>query len=422
MKLKRVSPLDWSVLQVVQRLGAPHQHRLAEQVGRQRSTVNGAVQRLLAAGWLSRVGQTVSGRGRPAILLAVNRDAGCFAGVEIAARDLHCAVVAADGTLLDHTASRLGDDLSVAAVLDHADLHLRGLLSRVGFDVDRLMGIWAGVNGAVDAQGVVVTCASLGWHREPLRTMLLQRYHCDVLVEGASAATNAAAEALLGVGRQVSSFVYYHAGRGISARLMRQGQALVGQTQRAGEFGHVVVEPGGTRCPCGNRGCLEAEASGPAIVAAIRRLPRGSLPDALRQLVKPSSGTSAEEIVSAAFGRVSRPAGGPLGALRQRVTQYLSMGAAMAVAAYDPELLVLGGYLFEQNAALRNGVCRGLRRMVLDWEDRNLEVIQGQVLMRDRAVGGAAKVCQRFWSNPRGMLTTESVAARVGGTRIGDEP
>ncbi len=405
MTTSRVSPFDWSVLQVVHRLGTPPQQTLAEQVGRQRSTVNGAVQRLLAAGWLRRVGQAVRGRGRPAILLAVNEDAGCFAGVEIAARELHCAVVAADGTLLDHAASRLADDTSCEVVLEQADLHLRGLLSRRGLGVERLLGIWAGVNGVVDENGVVVTSAALGWHDEPVRSRLAKLYQCDVLVEGASAATSAAAEAVLGVGRHAGSFVYYHAGRGISARLIRQGQPLVGATQRAGELGHVVVAPGGTRCPCGNRGCLEAEASGPAIVAALRRLQRDGLPDDLRRLLRPNADAEPEEIIGAAFSRAKRGAGDPLRNTRQRVTQYLAMGAAMAVAAYDPELLVLGGYLFERSMTLRNDVCRALRRMVLDWEDRNLEVAQGQVVMHDRAVGGAAKVCQRFWANPRAVLT-----------------
>lgn len=61
MATSRVHPTDWSVLQVIQRLGAAPQHRLAEQMGRRRSTVNGAVQRLVASGWLKRVGQEGSG-------------------------------------------------------------------------------------------------------------------------------------------------------------------------------------------------------------------------------------------------------------------------------------------------------------------------------------------------------------------------
>jgi predicted NBD/HSP70 family sugar kinase len=398
--------MDWSVLQVVQRLGAAPQHKLADTVGRQRSTVNGAVRRLLAAGWLRRAGQAVHGPGRPAILLAVDRNAGCFAGVELAARDLHCAIVAADGTLLDQVSSRLGEEVALPAVLDQVDLQLRGLLSRVGMTVDHLLGLWSGVNGAVDGDGVVVTCASLGWRREPLGEQLAERYGCDVVVEGASATTQAAAEALLGAGQGARDIVYYHAGRGISARLVREGQPLAGATQRAGEFGHVVVAPGGTRCACGNRGCLEAVASGPAIAGAIRKLPRRGLPPALVQLLRPSAAASDPEIVAAAWGLPKRSVPGRLSALLEQCTHHLAMGAAMAIAAYDPQVLVLGGYLFEQNAALRRGVPATLERLVLDWADRGVRVVPSQVVVQNRAVGGAAGVCQRFWANPRGALAT----------------
>jgi len=401
----QVRAMDWSVLQVIHRLGPTPQHRLAEQIGRQRSTINGAVQRLASAGWLQRAGQTGSGRGRPAILLAVNRAAGCFAGVDIAARELHCAVVGADGALLGHASARLSDNRSPAALIDYIDLHLRGVLSRAGFRIDQLLGLWAGVNGAVDNRGVVVTCASLGWHNEPFRDLLRARFGCEVLVQGASATINAAAEALMGAGRDAESLVYYHAGRGISARFVQRGQPLAGATQRAGEIGHVVVAAGRARCPCGNNGCLEAVASGPAIAAAVRRLPRRALPEAIRRLLRSADGNHTPSVVQAAFKHRRRRGGDPLARLLDEVTNYLAMGAAMAVAAYDPQVLVLGGYLFEDNPALRKDLQRALRRMVLDWDNRNLDVVPAQVVTQDRAVGGAAEICQRFWANPRAMLT-----------------
>ncbi|MBU0638874.1 MAG: ROK family transcriptional regulator [Planctomycetes bacterium] len=396
--------MDWSVLQVIHRLGAIPQHKLAEQIGRQRSTINGAVQRLVTSGWLKRVGQSGSGRGRPAILLAVNRAVGCFGGIDIAANELHCAVVAADGTLLEHTSSRLGNDRSLPAVVDQIDLNLRGLLSRAEFGVPALLGLWAGINGAVDDRGMVVTCASLGWHNEPFRQVLRERYACDVLVQGGATVMTAAAEALMGVGRDADSLVYYHAGRGISARFVQRGRPLSGATQRAGEIGHVVVAPGQAKCVCGNSGCLEAVASGPALLAAMKKLPRRSLPENVRKLLWQCDAYPPAKIVQAAFKHRPRRKDEPLAALLNQITNYLAMGAAMAVAAYDPELLVLGGYLFEDNPALRKDVQRALERMVLDWDDRGLRVVKGEVLTQDRAIGGAAEVCQRFWANPRGIV------------------
>ncbi|MBN2447958.1 MAG: ROK family transcriptional regulator, partial [Phycisphaerae bacterium] len=356
MPLSRVSPTDWGVLQVVHRLGATPQHKLATHMGRQPSTVNGAVKRLLSSEWLARVGQMTNGRGRPAILLAVNRTVGCFAGVDVAAKDLHCALVAADGTLLEHASARLSRDHTTSGVMDQIDLNLRGLMSRYDFQPGQLLGIWAGINSPVDEHGVVVTSAALGWHAVPLRGLLAERYGCDVLVQGGSSVMHAAAEALLGAGRNVESLVYFHAGRGISARFVHRGQALTGATERAGEIGHVVVAPGGAKCACGNHGCLEAVSSGPAIAAAIRKLPRRDLPAPLRDYLRGSGRHEAEEIVRLAFKHRPRGARSPLARLLSQVTSYLAMGAAMAVGAYDPQVLVLGGYLFTDNQSLRKGV------------------------------------------------------------------
>ena len=60
---------------------------------------------------------------------------------------------------------------------------------------------------------------------------------------------------------------------GVGGGIVLNGQLLDGATGNAGHVGHVVVEPNGRRCVCGSRGCLEAEASGPAIEAITGRPP-----------------------------------------------------------------------------------------------------------------------------------------------------
>lgn len=402
MNFATIRPMDWQVLQVVHRLGPLPQHKLADHLGRQRSTVNGATQRLMASGWLQKVGQSGQGRGRPAILLAVNRGIGCFAGIDIAADELHLALVAADGHPMGRATVVLGEDRNLDMILEQIDLALRGLLSQIDLGLKNILGLWAGINGAVDRQGNVVTCASLGWHNEPLGKLLTQKYETNVLIQGAATAMNAAAESLMGAGRDAASLAYYRAGQGISARFVQQGRPLAGATQRAGELGHVVVDPGGRQCPCGNKGCLEAVASGPGIVAAIKELDRKDLPKSVAKAIDDKLST--QEIMQACFDHYEENDSKPFSATLFKKMNYIALGAAMVVAAYDPEVLVLGGYLFEDNHALRDGVNGHLRELVLDWDLRSLRVVEGEVITQDRAVGGAAEVCQRFWANPRGVV------------------
>jgi glucokinase len=60
---------------------------------------------------------------------------------------------------------------------------------------------------------------------------------------------------------------------GVGGGIVLNGQLLEGNSGNAGHIGHVIVEPNGRRCACGGRGCLEAEASGPAIEAITGRSP-----------------------------------------------------------------------------------------------------------------------------------------------------
>ena len=83
----------------------------------------------------------------------------------------------------------------------------------------------------------------------------------------------ALAEGWLGAARGVDNFMAMVVSTGVGGGIVLNGQLLDGETGNAGHVGHVIVEPNGRRCTCGSRGCLEAEASGPAIEAITGRSP-----------------------------------------------------------------------------------------------------------------------------------------------------
>ena len=83
----------------------------------------------------------------------------------------------------------------------------------------------------------------------------------------------AMAEGWLGAAQGHSNFLAMVVSTGVGGGVVLNGQLLDGATGNAGHIGHMVVEPNGRRCPCGSRGCLEAEASGRAIEAITGRPP-----------------------------------------------------------------------------------------------------------------------------------------------------
>lgn len=112
----------------------------------------------------------------------------------------------------------------------------------------------------------------LQWRQFPLRQRLADVTGLPVFGDGDAKAL-ALAEGWLGAARGVDNFMAMVVSTGVGGGIVLNGELLDGESGNAGHIGHVVVEPNGRRCTCGGRGCLEAEASGPAIEAITGRPP-----------------------------------------------------------------------------------------------------------------------------------------------------
>ena len=110
------------------------------------------------------------------------------------------------------------------------------------------------------------------WRDFPLRNRLVDITGLPVFGDGDAKAL-ALAEGWVGGAKGVDNFMAMVVSTGVGGGIVLNGQLLEGASGNAGHVGHVIVEPNGRRCVCGGRGCLEAEASGPAIEAITGRSP-----------------------------------------------------------------------------------------------------------------------------------------------------
>lgn len=137
----------------------------------------------------------------------------------------------------------------------------------------RIVVVGVGSAGPVEREVESVSPLNiLAWRQFPLR----QRLHAVVgtpVYGDLDAKALALAEGWLGAARGHSNFLGMVVSTGIGGGVVLDGQLLDGATGNAGHIGHMIVEPNGRRCPCGAKGCLEAEASGTAIEAITGRSP-----------------------------------------------------------------------------------------------------------------------------------------------------
>jgi glucokinase len=194
-----------------------------------------------------------------------------------------------------------------------------------------------GVPGRVDRErGHLTLAVNLDWHDLPLGPRLEEQLGIPTVVE------NDVRAAALGLHRrrlfgQAESLALLAIGTGISAGVVLNGQLHRGALGLAGEIGHVIIDRDGPRCACGNTGCFEAVAAGPAIVArtragwAARR--DGRPPQPYEQDLAGAEGVFA-----------AHATGDPIATdVIESAGRAIAWGVHLLALAYDPERIVLGG-------------------------------------------------------------------------------
>ena len=151
--------------------------------------------------------------------------------------------------------------------------------------------------------------------------MLSASMGVPVMVENDATAA-AVGEQFHGVGRRLRDFFYVYIGVGVGGGMILSGHPYRGSAGRAGELGHIVVEPGGRPCACGNRGCLERYASLSAAQHALDGRPEGT------SRIDPST-------IAAEVGR--------LGAWIELAAGHLATACVTIDNLLNPEAIVIGG-------------------------------------------------------------------------------
>jgi glucokinase len=187
----------------------------------------------------------------------------CLA-VDIGGTKIEVGVVAPDGSITQR------EQIRTNATAEDLFGDLSALIGRVraGHDVD-VVGV--GCGGPMDLGGRLVSPLNIpAWRSFPLRAKIEQFTSLRTFVDNDAKAL-ALAEGRFGAAIGVTDYLSMVVSTGVGGGLVLNNKLVEGRDGNAGHIGHVVVNPEGRLCPCGARGCLEAEASGLAIAAITGR-------------------------------------------------------------------------------------------------------------------------------------------------------
>jgi glucokinase len=228
----------------------------------------------------------------------------------------------------------------------------------------RLAAVGVSFGGPVDASRGLVRLSHHvpGWEDVPLADRLAAEFGVPASVDN-DANVAALGEWRFGAGQGTDSLLYITVSTGVGGGWVLGGRIWSGADGMAGEIGHTIVRPGGMLCACGKRGCVEAEACGPAMarkaVALLQRNPQDGR--MLRDLAGGRHDAVTAEMVAHAAQQGDTLA---LEAL-QDAARALGDGIAVAINLMNPQRLVLGGGVIKAGEAWWSTVLDAARAAVL---------------------------------------------------------
>ncbi|WP_081790239.1 ROK family protein [Nocardioides sp. URHA0032] len=313
-----------------------------------------------------------------------------FIGVDIGGTKVLAAAVSSTGRVL-RTARRTTPGRRVEARLVE-DALTEAVQEIAGIRRPSAIGIAAA--GFVDAQGERVRFAPhLPWRDEGVRARLAERWSAPVVLDN-DANCAARAEVVYGAVGNVEDALVITLGTGIGGAVVLDGAVHRGYNGMAGEFGHMQVVPGGRACECGGTGCWEQYCSGNALGRFVRE---NGGPEDLTGPQVMEAAEAGDPVARAAF---------------ESIGSWLGVGTANLVAAFDPQIVVVGGGPSIAGDLLLEPARAALRESLVGAEHRVVPPLVRAGLGPEAGAIGAAYLARQTFRNAGTRARARLQAAR----------
>ena len=354
-----VNSAEVEVMRALRRQGRISRTEISNITGWSKAKASQEIRSLVDKGYLVEFGEGVSQGGRKPRLLRINNQLGYIAGIDIGATSLDIALADVTGMILQRRSEPADVHLSPETVLGRCSELLLELIGEQVAIPAQILGIGVGVPGPVDfARGVLVAPPLMPeWENFLIRDFFKRTFPSAFVVVDNDVNIMALGEQRAGDGNNVDHFIFIKIGTGIGAGIISNGKIHRGSDGSAGDIGHICVDKEGPLCACGNKGCLEAMAAGPAIASKAIQAARNGNSSTLRQIGESKGGVIRPEDVNAACREGDQAA---LDIIRDS-GQMIGDVLASLVNFFNPSHIFIGGGI----ANFGNHLLVAIRRAVL---------------------------------------------------------
>jgi glucokinase-like ROK family protein len=334
-----------------------------------KSRANAAVAELLDQGLLEESGQQVPTGGRRAEVLRLSRSLGVLIGVAVGATGLEVGILSPDLAVLAHHSEPADVRDGPGPVLSRIRTLMHELLAQCGMGPKQVIAIGIGLPGPVDFDSGQLVNPPLmpQWDAYSIRDDIGTDFSAPVFVD--NDVNVMALGELWRMQRSLQNFLVVKVGTGIGCGIVCHGQVYRGANGSAGDVGHICVVPDGPRCHCGNFGCVETLAAGPAIAAMATEAARAGQSDMLARMLGERGALRLQDVAEA-----SRAGDMAANQVIQRSGALVGQMLASVVNFFNPSHVFIGGGVSRVGPLFLAAVRQSVYQRSLALSTRHLDI------------------------------------------------
>jgi len=363
--------------------GSLSRARLGEITGMTLPSVTRFVQEFMNAGVIIETGKGESSGGRQPALLCLNPDLGVVIGLDFSGIELRGAIFDGNNRCLQVIQEPF-QSMQVEIFEKQVVEFCGALFASPAIQNRPILGIGVSVPGTVDTEkGLIRDSSNLRLRGYPIGPILTSVFNVPVFVEHDTSVA-ALAEKYCGAGKGHPDLVYITISTGIGAGIIINDEIYRGATGQAGEFGHVTIERDGQVCACGKRGCLEAVAAVPAMLASAHSVYQRQGRLNFDGQVGAQQSFSLQDLSRAVEQEDSVAC-----AILNRSADHLALAISMLVSIIDIRLMIIGGEVLQMGGLYFDALRSSLQKYQAG--DQDLQIVPA-LLGESAALQGAGMV------------------------------
>ena len=307
-------------------------------------------------------------------------------GVDLGATKIYAAVIDKQGNIINTARTKTKSELGFNSVVDRIFECTMEAVNNAGITLAQVGAIGLGSPGPLNlTEGKVIETPNLGWKDAPLKSRLEKTLKKPVKIDN-DGNVGLLGEYAYGAGHGAQHMIGFFVGTGIGGGVIIDGKMLHGFNENAGELGHMIMDPHGPLCGCGNNGCLEAFASRTAIEKYIRIEKINGRVSSIFEKLRKKNETMRSSMLLECYQENDPVVTEAI----NRSSDYIGYASASMLNIFNPEVIVLGGGIVE---AFGETYVKNVRNVAInnafDIASKNVRIVPAE-LKDDSAILGAS--------------------------------